>query len=107
MTVVHVHPDSSSLDQLMAVLAPVLAPFRALLELRSIDVYGSPSDAVLGQLRAKADLLGGTITIHHRAAGVDAGFRELGGGGAVRSIGRRKGGARVHRDPAGRAVGRR
>src|SRR5919106_766485 len=72
MTVVHVHPDSSSLEQLLAIIAPVLAPFRDLLQLRSIDVYGSPSDAVLAQLRAKVDLLGGSITIHGRVAGVDA-----------------------------------
>jgi hypothetical protein len=72
MTVVHVHPDSSSLEQLMALIAPELAPFRDLLQLRSIDIYGSPSDAVLAQLRAKVDLLGGTITIHDRLGGVDA-----------------------------------
>ena len=72
MTVVHVHRDSDSLEQLMALIAPVLAPFRDLLQLRSIDVYGSPSGAVLAQLRAKVDLLGGTITIHGRVAGVDA-----------------------------------
>jgi hypothetical protein len=56
----------------MTLIAPVLAPFRDLLQLRSIDVYGSPSDAVLGQLRDKVALLGGTITIHGRIAGVDA-----------------------------------
>jgi hypothetical protein len=72
MTVVHVHPDSDSLEQLLALIAPVLAPFRELLQLRSIDVYGSPSDAVLAQLGAKVDLLGGTITVHDRVAGVDA-----------------------------------
>ena len=72
MTVVHVHPDSSSLEQLLAFISPVLAPFRDLLRLRSIDVYGSPSDAVEMQLRAKVDLLGGTITIHRRFAGVDS-----------------------------------
>jgi hypothetical protein len=72
MTVVHVHADSESLEQLMALIAPVLAPFRDLLELRSIDVYGSPSDAVIAQLRAKVDLLGGTVTIHGRLAGVDS-----------------------------------
>jgi hypothetical protein len=71
MTVVHVHPDSASLEQLLTLIAPVLAPFRELLELRSIDVYGSPSEAVLAQLRRKADLLGGTITVHGRIAGVD------------------------------------
>jgi hypothetical protein len=72
MTVVHNHPDSASLEQLMTLIAPVLDPFRDLLQLRSIDVYGSPSDAVLAQLRNKANLLGGTITVHSRIAGVDA-----------------------------------
>ncbi|HEY3522861.1 MAG TPA: hypothetical protein VGK63_04095 [Candidatus Limnocylindrales bacterium] len=72
MTVVHVHPDSSSLEQLMALIAPVLAPFRELLQLRAIDVYGSPSDAVVAQLQAKVDLLGGTITIHRRLESVEA-----------------------------------
>lgn len=72
MTVVHVHPDNDSLEQLMALIAPVLGPFRDLLQLRAIDVYGSPSAAVLAQLRAKVELLGGTITIHDRVAGLDA-----------------------------------
>jgi hypothetical protein len=72
MTVVHVHPDTNSLELLMALIAPLLAPFRDLLELRSIDVYGSPSDAVLARLRAKAELLGGTVAIHDRIAGIDA-----------------------------------
>lgn len=74
MTVVHVHPDSRSLEQLMALLAPVLPPFRELLELRSIDVYGSPGDAVEAQLAAKVDLLGGTVRIHRRVAGVAGGL---------------------------------
>jgi hypothetical protein len=76
MTVVHVHADSRSLEQLMALIAPVLAPFRDLLQLRSIDVYGSPDDAVVAQLHAKVDLLGGTITIHRRVGGVEAGALE-------------------------------
>ena len=71
MTVIHVHPDSRSLEQLMALIAPVLSPFRDLLQLRAIDVYGSPSEAVLSQLRAKTQLLGGTINVHSRVAGVE------------------------------------
>lgn len=70
MTVLHLHPDSASLEELMALIAPALAPFRDLLQLRSIDVYGSPSDAVLARLHDKTHLLGGTITIHGRIAGV-------------------------------------
>jgi hypothetical protein len=71
MTVVHAHPDSDSLEQLIAVIAPMLAPFRELLELRSIDVYGSPSEKVVGQLRDKVDLLGGTVTIHRPIAMIE------------------------------------
>ena len=70
MTVVHVHPDSSSLEQLLGIVAPMLAPFRDLIQLRSIDVYGSPSEAVLARLEAKVALLGGSITIHELVAGV-------------------------------------
>jgi hypothetical protein len=73
MTVVHVHRDSDSLEELLALIAPVLAPFRDLLQLRSIDVYGSPSEAVLARLRAKVELLGGTVAVHGRLAGFDAG----------------------------------
>lgn len=76
MTVVHVHPDSASLEQLLALIAPVLAPFRDLLRLEAIDVYGSPSDAVLAQLRDKTRLLGGRVAVHARVAGVDAVVRE-------------------------------
>jgi hypothetical protein len=67
------NPDSSSLGQLMALTAPVLAPFRELLRLRAIDVYGSTSDAVAAQLRAKDDLLGGMPTIHRRVGAVETG----------------------------------
>ena len=72
MTVVHVHRDSASLEQLLALIAPVLAPFGSLLQLESIDVYGSPSEAVLARLRSKTELLGGTIAVHTRIAGVEA-----------------------------------
>lgn len=76
MTVVHVHPDSASLEQLLGAIAPVLAPFRELLRVQSIDVYGSPSDAVMALLRRKVELLGGTIAVHPRVAGVEAPFLE-------------------------------
>jgi hypothetical protein len=72
MTVVHVHPDSASLEQLLGSIAPVLAPFRELLHLQSIDVYGSPSDGVMALLESKTRLLGGVVTVHPRVAGVEA-----------------------------------
>jgi hypothetical protein len=72
MTVTHLHPDAASLEELMAVLAPLLPPFRELLTLRTIDVYGAPSEMVRDQLARKVELLGGTVTIHSRLAGIAA-----------------------------------
>lgn len=72
MTVVHVHPGNASLEELLATVKPMLAPFRDLIQLRFIDVYGSPSDVVLEQLESKVALLGGTVTIHPAVAGVVA-----------------------------------
>ena len=38
--------------------------------LRTIDIYGSPSERVMDQLRRKAELLGtATLTVHDRQAG--------------------------------------
>ena len=49
---------------------PVFAKFADLVVLRAIDIYGSPSEKVLEQLRRKADLLGtATVTVHDRRAG--------------------------------------
>lgn len=73
MTVVHVHPDSESLEALMASIAPLLPPFRDFLELRSIDVYGAAGEVVRGQLEAKARLLGGTVTFHDAVDTVELG----------------------------------
>lgn len=72
MTVVHVHPDARSLETLMETLAPILPPFADLLDVESIDVYGEPGEMVRAQLRRKTDLLGGTVTVHRRAAGIEA-----------------------------------
>jgi hypothetical protein len=58
MTVVHVHPDSASLEYHMEVAGPVFRRFVKLVTLSSIHVYGEPSERLLKQLREKADLLG-------------------------------------------------
>jgi len=76
MTVVHVHRDSASLEDLLTLIGPVLAPFRDLLRLQAIDVYGSPSEAVMAQLRSKTRFLGGTVAVHSRVAGVDVAIPE-------------------------------
>jgi hypothetical protein len=70
MTVLQVHPDSASMERHMELAGPVFAKFADLVVLRTIDVYGSPSENVLEQLRRKADLLGtATVTVHDRQAG--------------------------------------
>jgi hypothetical protein len=70
MTVVQVHPDSTSMERHMEVAGPVFAKFADLLVLQTIDVYGSPSEKVVEQLRRKAQLLGtATVTVHDRQAG--------------------------------------
>lgn len=76
MTVIHVHPDSASLEHHMRVVAPLLPPFGDLIRLLAIDVYGSPGPAILDHLRRKAALLGGavvTVHAHHSGLRVDRG----------------------------------
>ena len=70
MTVLQVHPDSTSMERHMEVAGPVFAKFADLLVLRTIDIYGSPSERVVEQLLQKAELLGtATVAIHERQAG--------------------------------------
>jgi hypothetical protein len=58
MTVVHVHPNSASLEYHMEVAGPVFRRFVELLTLSSIHIYGEPSEKVLEQSHEKARLLG-------------------------------------------------
>ena len=71
MTVVQVHPDSDSVELHTKVAAPVFAKFSELLTMATMDVYGSPSPALLEQLRKKAQLLGssGALGVHSLQAG--------------------------------------
>jgi hypothetical protein len=70
MTVVHVHPDSASLEFHMRMAGPLFARFAVLVKLLSIDVYGKPSEDIVEQLRNKARMLGeGTVVVHGRHAG--------------------------------------
>lgn len=74
MTVLAVHPDSASMELHMALGGPKFKAFGPLIRLRSIDVYGRPSRAVVEQLHRKAEMLGGgTVTLHT----VEAGFARL------------------------------
>jgi hypothetical protein len=58
MTVVQIHPSPASLERHLTVAGPVFRRFADLLTLAQVDVYGSPSEAALEQLRSKAHLLG-------------------------------------------------
>ncbi|HEX6581738.1 MAG TPA: hypothetical protein VF195_12820 [Actinomycetota bacterium] len=70
MTVLQIHPDSASMERHMELAGPVFARFADLVVLRTVDIYGSPSEKVVEQLRRKAELLGtATVTVHDRQAG--------------------------------------
>ena len=45
ITVVHVHPDSASLEYHMEVAGPVFRQFVELVTLSSINIYGEPSES--------------------------------------------------------------
>jgi quinol monooxygenase YgiN len=70
VSVVHIHRDAASLDRHFVVAGPAFPRFAGLVDLESIDVYGTPSERAIAELRRKADLLGNaTVTIHPRALG--------------------------------------
>ncbi|MEV7526816.1 hypothetical protein [Streptomyces sp. NPDC091371] len=70
MTCVAVHPDSASMELHMDLGGPKFRAFGPLIRMRSINVYGNPSAVVVGQLRQKAEYLGGaTVTFHTVQAG--------------------------------------
>jgi hypothetical protein len=74
MTVVHMHPDSESLEYHMQVAGPMFGRFADLITLSSIAIYGLPSEKALRQLQEKARSLGrGTVTVHP----LEAGFTRL------------------------------
>lgn len=77
MTVVQVHPDSASMERHMEIAGPAFAGFAELVNLRTVDIYGSPSQLVVERLQQKADMLGtATVKVHDRQAG----FARLGPG---------------------------
>lgn len=70
MIIAHMHPDSASLERHMEVGGPVFRRFTELLRLRSIELYGSPTDRAVEQAREKARMLGGgTVSVHQAQAG--------------------------------------
>ena len=75
MTVLQMHPDSSSMEFHMQVAAPIFQRFAGRLRLSRTDVYGRPSDALMARLESKAQLLGGAPVVVNVQRG---GFVHLG-----------------------------
>jgi hypothetical protein len=71
VTVLQIHPDSESMEFHMEVAGPLFAQFAEMLRMKSIDVYGAPSETLLAMLRQKSDMLGAGPPMVH---GVEAGF---------------------------------
>jgi hypothetical protein len=70
MTVLQVPPNSASMERHMELAGPVFARFADLVSLRTVEIYGSPSEKVVELLRRKAELLGtAPVTVHDRQAG--------------------------------------
>ena len=70
MTVLHVHPDSASLEHHLEVAGPLFRQFAELVTLSSIYIYGEPSKKVLEQAYGKARLLGrGEVVVNALHAG--------------------------------------
>jgi hypothetical protein len=58
MTVVQIHPNSASMELHMRLAGPIFRKLADFVVLSRVDFYGTPSDALLEQMRQKADLLG-------------------------------------------------
>jgi hypothetical protein len=58
MTVVHVHPDTASLEYHMEVAGPFFRNFVDFVTLSSTHIYGEPSEKLLQQAHEKAAMLG-------------------------------------------------
>jgi hypothetical protein len=70
INVVHMHPDSASLEYHMEVAGPMFRNFADLVTLKSIVIFGRPSEKLLRQLHEKARSLGrGTVTVLELHAG--------------------------------------
>ena len=68
MSVLH-HEDVASLEFHMKVAGPRFPPIAPLVKLLTIEFFGPVNDAVLEQLKAMAQLLGGTVIIHDLGSG--------------------------------------
>ncbi|NUU24289.1 MAG: hypothetical protein HOV68_22715 [Streptomycetaceae bacterium] len=76
MSVAAVHPDTASMELHLEIGGPKFRGFAPFIRMRSIDLYGAPSPAVVDRLRQKAEMLGGALVTVHT---LEAGFSHLGG----------------------------
>jgi hypothetical protein len=77
MTVMQIHPSSASMELHMRLAGPIFQKFAELVVLSRIDFYGTPSDALLEQMRQKAELLGNARVVVNE---LHAGFARFGAG---------------------------
>ena len=75
MTVLQVHPGSASMEAHLEMAGPLFRKFTDLLALSRVDFYGRPSEALLGKMRQKAQLLGGAPVVVND---LHAGFTRFG-----------------------------
>ncbi len=72
VTVINVHRDTASLEFHTRVAGPLFPKFAEFIKLLTIDVYGTPTDELVEQMRRKAQMLGGgagVVRVHGREAG--------------------------------------
>jgi hypothetical protein len=75
MTVMQIHPNSASMELHMRLAGPIFRTFTELLVLSRVDFYGTPSGALLEQMRQKAELLGNAPVVVNE---LHAGFARFG-----------------------------
>jgi quinol monooxygenase YgiN len=75
MTVIQVHPDSASMEFHMRAAATEFPKFADLLVLSAMEIFGTPSEALLQLIRGKAEMLGNAAVVVHDH---QAGFTRLG-----------------------------
>ena len=72
MSVLHFHPDVASLEFHMQRAGPKFPPIAPFVKMRSIEVFGRPTEDLVAQLQAKARLLGdATVVVRDFHAGFD------------------------------------
>lgn len=77
MSVLHFHEDMESLLFHLDVAGPKFPPIGPFIRMKSIEIFGHPSEELLARSKRKAEMLGsGTVIVR----GLHAGFARLGRG---------------------------